>query len=143
MIFIHLISSDVMAIYIQWRAIDLIQKKNHHSIRASGNGQLEDINLSDIVKKPEETKQEVSMSLFKETFSGLNDDKFLNDDKMWDDKFFQQCLSLVIFCVSLVPMAEKTQFLNWVFKLSPHKILFKSISKPNFHSKEISLQSFF
>ena len=52
---------------------DLI-KKNHCSNRASGSGQLDKINLGDIVKIPEETQQEISMFLFKEAFSGLNDD---------------------------------------------------------------------
>ena len=52
---------------------DLIKKKNHRSNRASGIGQLDEINLGCIVKIPEETQQ-VSMFLFKEEFSGLNND---------------------------------------------------------------------
>ena len=57
-----------MAIYFQWRAV-----KNHRSNRASDIGQLDEIHLGDIVKIPEETQQ-VSLLLFKEEFSGLNND---------------------------------------------------------------------
>ena len=47
---------------------DLLKKKNHCSNRASGRGQLEEINFGDIAKIPEETQQEISMFLLKEAY---------------------------------------------------------------------------
>ena len=38
------------------KSLYLIKKKNHRSNRASGSGQLDEINLGDMVKIPDETQ---------------------------------------------------------------------------------------
>ena len=49
---------------------DLIKKKNHQSNSASDSGQLDEINLGNIAKIPEETQQEVSCSYSKKHIHG-------------------------------------------------------------------------